>query len=76
MMLHNEVMWDKIDLEASDRKTGGAEMIYVTMTVGGTYGARFSAESDAEAQAEVKRRGYVVLDVIDGEDGEAIVVVR
>jgi hypothetical protein len=47
---------------------------YITMTVGGIYGDIFSADDDEAAVAEATRRGYKVLDVVDG-DPEVIVVV-
>lgn len=54
-------------------------MVYTTMTVGGIYGSRFNADTDAEASKIVTEFGYKVLDIIDGTESanaDAIVVVE
>jgi hypothetical protein len=50
-------------------------MDYTTMTVGGIKGPTWRCDDDAEALALAKEHGYDVLDLVEGGDGETLMVV-
>jgi hypothetical protein len=52
-----------------------ATTAYATMTVGGGTGPTYRAADDDTAEAAAVRDGFTVLDITDGPDGTAILVI-